>query len=112
MVPYHTRARRHWPWVLVVAVIAVAAAVALVPDGGGNSSKTTPTSTPTSSTAGPTTTTLATYQVQRGDTLTSIAKHFGVSVASIVAQNHLTNPDQLTLGQTLQIPSVPPVQLT
>ena len=69
-----------------------------------------PTAAP--STAGATTTTLVTYQVQRGDTLTSIAKHFGVPAAGIVTTNHLSDPDRLSIGQTLLIPPVPPVQLT
>jgi LysM repeat protein len=70
---------------------------------------------PTSTTIAPaTTTTVPTvaYPVKRGDTLTSIAKFFGVSTAAILAANHLANGDRLTEGQVLQIPPVPPPQLT
>jgi LysM repeat protein len=44
------------------------------------------------------------YQVKRGDTLSSIAKHFGVPVDAIVAANQLPSRDQLTEGQMLVIP--------
>jgi LysM repeat protein len=64
-----------------------------------------PTTAPTTTT-GPTV-----YVVKRGDTLTSIAKQFGVSVASIVSLNRLASADQITEGQTLEIPVVPPVVL-
>lgn len=70
---------------------------------------------PTSTTVAPaTTTTVPTiaYRVKRGDTLTSIAKFFGVSSAAILAANQLANGDRLTEGQVLQIPPVPPPQLT
>jgi LysM repeat protein len=61
-----------------------------------------------------TTTTIAppfTYQVKRGDTLTAIAKRFRIPITTIVALNHLTDPDHLVEGQPLVIPSVPPVQI-
>ena len=69
---------------------------------------------PTSTTAAPTTTTSPPvgYQVKRGDTLTSIAKFFGVSTASIAAANQLGSGDRLTEGQILQIPPAPPASLT
>jgi LysM repeat protein len=78
-----------------------------------NPKSTRSTTAPTSSTVAPTTTTPATtYQVKRGDTLTSIAKFFGVSTAAILAANQLGNADRLTEGQVLQIPPQPPAQLT
>jgi LysM repeat protein len=64
-----------------------------------------PTTAPTTTT-GP-----MAYVVKRGDTLTSIARQFGVSVASIVSLNQLASADQITEGQTLEIPAVPPVVL-
>src|SRR6266516_4312471 len=69
---------------------------------------------PTSTTVAPATTTVPSiaYPVKRGDTLTSIAKFFGVSSAAILAANQLANADRLTEGQVLQIPPVPPPQLT
>ncbi|GEM_PF-401880 len=45
-----------------------------------------------------------TYTVQAGDTLFTIAREFGVTVADIVRVNNLTNPDQLSIGQILIIP--------
>jgi len=59
------------------------------------------------SASAPTTTTTAapaTYLVQRGDTLTNIAKQFHTSVGAIVATNRLENPDALTEGQQLTMP--------
>jgi LasA protease len=46
------------------------------------------------------------YAVQPGDTLAMIAARFAVSLDSLVALNNITNPNQLEVGQTLQIPSV------
>jgi LysM repeat protein len=79
-------------------------------DGAGAASTLADTEAPTraaSTTTGPPTS----YQVQAGDTLTSIAQEFGVSADAIVAENALTNPDNLTEGQMLLIPSAPPTQL-
>ena len=44
------------------------------------------------------------YIVQRGDTLDSIAAHFGVSASELVEANHLTDPRLIELGQRLAIP--------
>jgi LysM repeat protein len=62
---------------------------------------------PRAGAAVPTTTTTPparSYRVQRGDTLTEIAKQFHTSVAGIVAANQLSNPDDLTEGQDLVMP--------
>lgn len=48
------------------------------------------------------------YTVQRGDTLYSISRRFGVSVQEIAAANHLVNPDLIYAGQTLVIPDASP----
>jgi LysM repeat protein len=53
----------------------------------------------TTTTAPPTT-----YRVQRGDTLTEIAKQFHTSVAAIVATNALPDADHLAEGQALTMP--------
>jgi D-alanyl-D-alanine carboxypeptidase len=46
----------------------------------------------------------ASYTVQRGDTLSAIARRHGVSVASLVETNRLTDPDQLQPGTRILIP--------
>jgi len=51
------------------------------------------------------------YIVKPGDTLGSISQSFGVTVNEIMAANGLTNPNVVTVGQSLVIPapgSVPP----
>ncbi len=44
------------------------------------------------------------YTVKRGDTLGKIAKEHGVSVADLVAENNISNPDLIRVGQVLRIP--------
>jgi LysM repeat protein len=52
------------------------------------------------------------YTVQKGDTLSSIAKKNGASVRDIVNANKITSPSKVLIGQTLFIPqasaSIPP----
>ena len=75
--------------------------------GAGGGHRTKPLAvTPTS--AATTTTAAITYVVKRGDSLTAIAKRFGVTVATIVAGNHLTDQNHLREGQSLAIPPPPP----
>lgn len=46
-----------------------------------------------------------TYTVKRGDTLYEIARRFGVTVDQILAANpEITNPDVISIGQTICIP--------
>src|SRR4029450_11208396 len=52
-----------------------------------------------------------TSQAKRGNTLTAIARFFGVSSAAIDAANQLGGGDRLTEGQVLQIPPSPPAGL-
>jgi len=77
------------------------------PSHASSSAPPTPSSAPT--TTAPQSTT---YQVQRGDTMSAIAKQFHVSIEAIVAANHLPSADTLTPGQTLQIPPPPPLALS
>lgn len=44
------------------------------------------------------------YTVQRGDTLSGIARDQGVGVSALVAANHISNPDLIYPGQVLVIP--------
>jgi hypothetical protein len=41
------------------------------------------------------------YEVQSGDTLTGIAAELGTSVEELAAANGITDPDFLSIGQTL-----------
>jgi LysM repeat protein len=45
------------------------------------------------------------YVVQKGDTVTKIAAHYGSSVAAISAANHLKNANLIYVGQKLCIPA-------
>ena len=52
---------------------------------------------------------MATYTVQKGDTLTAIAAKFGVSLTALEAANpQITNPDLIFPGQVVTIPVNPP----
>jgi len=44
------------------------------------------------------------YTVQAGDTLYKIAKRFGTTVEAILAENNISNPDYLEIGQRLIVP--------
>lgn len=46
-----------------------------------------------------------TYVVQRGDTLSGIARWFGVSTQELAAANNIYNPSRIYVGQRLCIPS-------
>jgi LysM repeat protein len=45
------------------------------------------------------------YTVQAGDTLTRIAKHYGVTVHDIMRANNIMNPNYIQPGQVLNIPA-------
>lgn len=49
------------------------------------------------------------YVVRVGDTVSSIGRTFGVSVAAIVRANDLANPNDIVVGTTLAIPGAAPV---
>lgn len=55
----------------------------------------TPTPTPTP----------VVYSIARGDTLSKIAQQFGISVETLLAANPGVQPSQLSIGQTITIPS-------
>jgi LysM repeat protein len=63
------------------------------------------TAATTTTTTMPTTTTeVRYYEVQRGDSVSSIAASFGVSTQELIALNGITDPDKIQAGQTLQLP--------
>lgn len=47
------------------------------------------------------------YTVRSGDTLTGIARRFGVTAAALQSANGISNPNLLSIGQVLQIPLSP-----
>src|SRR5687767_4998443 len=49
-----------------------------------------------------------THTVQYGETLTSIAVRYGVSVDALVAANRLASPNLIVAGQVLIIPGTAP----
>lgn len=52
-----------------------------------------------------------TYTVQRGDTLSAIARKFGVTINELVAWNNISKPNAIEVGQVLLIeaPSTSPI---
>ena len=52
--------------------------------------------------ANPTTTT-KTYKVRSGDTLSGIASSFGMTTAALASKNNISNPNFITVGQTLVV---------
>lgn len=50
------------------------------------------------------------YEVQRGDTLKSIAEQFGVDLTKLAILNGIPDPDDIQAGQVLLIP--PPTSST
>jgi N-acetylmuramoyl-L-alanine amidase len=49
-----------------------------------------------------------THTVRAGEHLTGIARHYGVSIGSIVSANGITNPSRIFAGQRLAIPGAAP----
>jgi len=90
-------------------VAAVAASAVLLLGSCGGDDDDAGATTTTSSTAPVATTTteapVSTYTVQAGDTLFDIANRFGTTVAAIVEANGLTDPDRLSIGQVLELPT-------
>lgn len=98
---------------LLVAVM-VGAAVTLVvvirANAGGTKRSTTRATATTTTTLPPSTTTTtappASYEVRNGESLSGIARHFGVSVTRLAALNTITDPNRITPHQVLRIPRV------
>jgi LysM repeat protein len=105
--------------VAVISVMAIGAVVALVGVGGGGDDDTVDTearSSKTSQTRGTTTTSTTArapinYTVVPGNTLTALARVFGVSTSAIIEANEGLDPNSLVEGQVLVIPSPEPVKL-
>ncbi|HEY6070794.1 MAG TPA: LysM domain-containing protein [Chthoniobacterales bacterium] len=87
----------------------------MIGEGTGTTS-TTPSTSTTTSTSSPAASSSSastaagsgnSHVVARGETLTSIAKMYNVSVSDLQKFNHIDNPLKLQAGQTLQIPPSP-----
>ena len=55
---------------------------------------------------------IQTYRVKSGDTLTGIARHYGVTMMTLWWANHLTSKDALHVGQIIVIPPVSGIVVT
>lgn len=47
----------------------------------------------------------ATHKVRKGDTLSSIAKKYDITLDALKRANKIANPNQIRIGQTLEIPN-------
>ena len=79
--------------------------VLIVPDGSAPVATSVP-SVPTSAPTQPPSGGAITHVVQRGDTISRIARAYGVSISAIVQTNRLSNPNIIYIGQVLRIPTV------
>ena len=81
----------------------IRAGTVLVIPAGGSSSSTTTAAVPPAATPAP----AVTYTLQSGDTLSSIAQRFGITVNNLLAANGLSAQDAtvLQIGQVLIIPA-------
>jgi len=46
------------------------------------------------------------YKVQKGDSVSSIAKKFGVSIGAVIASNNISNARRLQEGVSLRVPNI------
>jgi LysM repeat protein len=82
----------------------------MIGEGAPAASTSTSTATSTSSPASSSSVSAGngnSHIVARGETLTSIAKQYNVSVSELQKYNHIENPLKLLAGQTLLIPPSP-----
>jgi LysM repeat protein len=102
---------RQWTWSRVVAASGL---ILLVACGQTRADRAKPAgTTPTATTVAPSSAPAPMpYQVKRGDTLTSVARFFGMSSQTLSAANQLDTEARLTEGQVLQIPPAPPAGVT
>jgi LysM repeat protein len=98
--------------VLARLLAATAAVVTISACGGGDDSDAAPAETtgvPTTTTTIATTTTATevTYIIQRGDSLSSIAEQFDLTVAQLITINKIEDADHIEEGQILIIVPAP-----
>ena len=92
------------------AAPAVSVVTPVVPPVAPPTPTAAPAPAPTTAAPAPAPTTAApasslTYTIASGDTLAAIADRFNVSVDDIVAANSIDNPDVISVGQQLTIPT-------
>jgi LysM repeat protein len=88
-----SRVRAALLWALFASALLLLAGCA--GDDGSDANEATATPTPQPDT----------YTVVAGDTLANIAAQFGVSVAELVVENEIPDPDLIEVGQVLVLPS-------
>jgi LysM repeat protein len=104
--------------VLVRLLAASAAITSVAACGGGDDSDAAPpetTGVPTTTTTIATTTTVTdvAYIIQRGDSLSSIADQFDITIAQLITINNIEDADHIEEGQILIIvPALTPVSTT
>jgi LysM repeat protein len=109
MTHLNDRSSRRSYYARIGALLALASVGVLAACGSDDNSATNTlppiATTTTTTTMPPTTTTIpSTYVIQKGESLSGIAKMFGLSTAELAAYNGITNPDDIQAGQTLKIP--------
>jgi hypothetical protein len=82
----------------------VAGAALLAAACGGGKHQTTATTRPAPTIATTTTAPFSTYVVKAGDSLGLIAKRLNVPLGTILAMNHLADPNKITAGLVLTLP--------
>jgi LysM repeat protein len=103
---------------LLACLLAATAAVATLAACGGDDSDAAPpdtTGVPTTTTTIATTTTVTevTYIIQKGDSLSSIADQFDITIAQLITINNIEDADHIEEGQILVIvPALTPVSTT
>ena len=77
--------------------------VLAIPGAGSPAPSEQPESAPPPATAPTPPSTTGVHTVQAGETLSQIARRYGVSVASLASSNNLANPSLIYAGQQLQV---------
>ncbi len=84
--------------------VTVAGAALVAAGCGGGTHQTTATTRPAPTIAPTTTAPFSTYVVKAGDSLGLIAKRLNVPLSTILAMNHLPDPNRITAGLVLTLP--------
>ena len=97
-----------------LSLVAVTLAVSGCGDGGDDP-EAQPTATPTAVTTAVATevsqpteapeSTVRTYRIKRGDTLSAIAQRFDTTVRALVRLNDIEDPHSIRAGQRIEIPT-------